>query len=122
MTTAQNKPTAPRGTTKRFRRRLKHRHIDTYPGIDAYLADPRGQAFIDGCLYAISYSDWGLVSSSEAAANERARRSGGHIVGSFLMPDDLCEEQVLLIDVTNAGTRHSRTSLRLLDPTVGVAA
>ena len=75
----------------------------------------QGKSFIDRCLQAIVLGDWGLVSSSEAEANDRAQ-VGWHIGAAFLVPDDLDAEQVLLIDVTGIGTRRSRTTVRLVDP------
>lgn len=111
----QTHPT-PRLSRLDRRARITHRHVTHDPASAAYLTTPHGKSFIDGCLQAITKGDWGLVSSSEATANTRAP-IGGHIEAAYLVPDHLDIEQILLIDVTNIGTRRAHTTVRLLDPT-----
>ncbi len=103
------------------RRRITHRRIITNTGVDALLATTDGHDFISSCLEAVTLCRWGTVSSAEAAANYLAANHGGHIGAAFVVPDNIAEEQVLLIDIVESGSRRSRTLLRLLDPAMGAA-
>ncbi len=79
-----------------------------------------GETFIASCIEAVQCGQWGHVSFSEAEQNETAVANGGTIWAAFeidpiLLHDrSFTEPEVLIIEVSNAGTDRASTLVRLI--------